>query len=181
MLKITLVCCYWPVQYFIPTHTDQYLQWNSHHSLSAKYSVIGTLTHRAKVVCIHPQLLQEELNHLRWALVKCNYPTWAINKVQNKVINNNQEDTNSNNSANTNNNDNIQAQTTNTGDNSNSQTHKNNQDNNQTTTRHGNKATIGQVVIPYTKGIVESIKHICGKYGIQVLFKGTTTIKQVLM
>ena len=74
--------------------------------------------------------------------------------------------------------DNIQAQTTNTRE---SQTHNNNQDNNQTTSRHGNKATIGQVVIPYTKGIVESIKHICGKYGIQVNFKGNTTIKQVLM
>ena len=34
----------------IPSHTDQYLQWDSHHSLSAKYSVIGTLTHRAKIV-----------------------------------------------------------------------------------------------------------------------------------
>ena len=31
-----------------PTHTDQYLQWDSHHSLSSKYSVIGTLTHRKK-------------------------------------------------------------------------------------------------------------------------------------
>ena len=40
---------------------------------------------------------------------------------------------------------------------------------------------MGQVVIPYTKGIVESIKHICGKYGIQVHFKGNTTIKQVPM
>ena len=38
-LSIT-VCCK-------PTHTDQYLQWDNHHSLSAKYSVIGTLTHRA--------------------------------------------------------------------------------------------------------------------------------------
>ena len=37
-----------------PTHTDQYLQWDSHHSLSAKYSVIGTLTHRAKTVCTNP-------------------------------------------------------------------------------------------------------------------------------
>ena len=33
--------------YHKPTHTDQYLQWNSHHSLSAKYSIIGTFTHRA--------------------------------------------------------------------------------------------------------------------------------------
>ena len=27
-----------------PTHTDQYLQWDSHHILAAKYNVIGTLT-----------------------------------------------------------------------------------------------------------------------------------------
>ena len=44
-----------------PTHTDQYLQWDSHHSLSSKYSVIGTLTHRAKVVCTDPESLQGEL------------------------------------------------------------------------------------------------------------------------
>ena len=68
--------------YHKPTHTDQYLQWDSHHSLSAKYSVIGTLTHRAKVVCTDPELLQGEINHLRRALEKCNYPTWAINRVQ---------------------------------------------------------------------------------------------------
>ena len=58
--------------YCKPTHTDQYLQWDSHHSLSAKYSVIGTLTHRAKVVCTDPELLQGELNHLRRVLAKCN-------------------------------------------------------------------------------------------------------------
>ena len=43
--------------YLKPTHTDQYLQWDSHHSLSSKYSVIGTLNHRAKVVCTNSELL----------------------------------------------------------------------------------------------------------------------------
>ena len=65
-----------------PTHTDQYLQWDSHHSLSSKYSVIGTLTHRAKVVCTKSELLQGELNHLKRVLGKCNYPSWVIKRVQ---------------------------------------------------------------------------------------------------
>ena len=34
-----------------PTHSDQYLQWDSHHHLSAKFSVIHTLSHRVKMVC----------------------------------------------------------------------------------------------------------------------------------
>ena len=73
--------------YCMPTHTDQYLQWDSHHSLSAKYSVIGTLIHRAKTVCTGPELLQRELQHHRKALVKCKYPQWAINRVQSKFLN----------------------------------------------------------------------------------------------
>ena len=55
--------------YCKPTNTDQYLQWHSHHCLSAKYSVIGTLTHSTD-----PELLQKELQHLRKALGKCIYP-----------------------------------------------------------------------------------------------------------
>ena len=70
-----------------PTHTDQYLQWDSHHSLSTKYSVIGTITHRAKTVCTNPDLLDKEV---REVMGKCKYPNWAINKVQSKVLNNNQ-------------------------------------------------------------------------------------------
>ena len=47
-----------------PTHTDLYLQWNSHHTISSKYSVVGTLHHRAKTICSSPQLLQQEEDHL---------------------------------------------------------------------------------------------------------------------
>ena len=43
-----------------PTHTDQYLQWDSHHNLSAKFSVINTLSHRAQTVCSNPELLKQE-------------------------------------------------------------------------------------------------------------------------
>ena len=83
--------------YCKPMHTDQYLQWDSHHNLSAKYSVIGTLTHRAKEVCTSPELLNEELQHLKDALSKCKYTRWAINKVQNKLINGNWEGSTDNN------------------------------------------------------------------------------------
>ena len=56
-----------------PTNTDQCLQRDSHHTLSAKYSVIGTLTHRDIMVCTGPELFNEELQHIREALVKCTY------------------------------------------------------------------------------------------------------------
>ena len=68
-----------------PTHTDQYLQWDSHHHLSAKFSVIQTLSHRASTVCSNPELLQKEKEHLRKALTKCNYPKWALDKVENRL------------------------------------------------------------------------------------------------
>ena len=43
-----------------PTHTDQYLQWDSHHHLSAKFCAIHTLTHRAQTVCTTWAYLQRE-------------------------------------------------------------------------------------------------------------------------
>ena len=68
-----------------PTYTDQYLQWDSHHHLSAKFSVIQTLSHRASTVCSNPELLQKEKQHLRKALTKCNYPKWALDKVEKRL------------------------------------------------------------------------------------------------
>ena len=34
-----------------PSHTDQYMQLNSYHAISAKYHVINTLFHKAKDIC----------------------------------------------------------------------------------------------------------------------------------
>ena len=118
---------------------------------------------------------------LRRVLGKCNYPNWAIKRVQHKVLSNNQEDTNKNHSTNPSNNNNNPVTTTQPRDNNNSTTHNSRLGNNPSRTSSGKKATVGQVVIPYTKGIAGSIKQICGKYGIQGHFKGNTTIKQILM
>ena len=68
-----------------PAHTDQYLQWDSHHNLSAKFSVINTLSHRAQTVCSNPELLKQEKEHLRKALTKCKYPKWASDKVEKRL------------------------------------------------------------------------------------------------
>ena len=42
------------------THTDLYLQWDSQHTISSKYSVAGTLYHRAKTVCSDQQLQKKK-------------------------------------------------------------------------------------------------------------------------
>ena len=39
----------------------------------------------------------------------------------------------------------------------------------------------GHIVIPYTQGLCESIKKICGRYGMQTHFKGGSTIKNLLV
>ena len=40
-----------------PTHADRYQDYNSNHPISAKLSVIHTLSHRAKQVCSTPEFL----------------------------------------------------------------------------------------------------------------------------
>ena len=65
-----------------PTHTDQYLYWDSHHAITSKYSVIGTLYHGARTVCSNPNQMQNEEKHLFKSLSKCKYPNWALNRVK---------------------------------------------------------------------------------------------------
>ena len=71
--------------YMKPTHTDQCLQWDSHHHMLPKYSVINTLTHRDRTLCSKLELVHKEMNHLRKALSNCKYPRWIIDKVERRV------------------------------------------------------------------------------------------------
>ena len=67
------------------THTDQYLQWDSHHHHSVKFNIIHTLSRRATTVYGKPELLQQEKDHLRKALTRCKYPKWALDKVEKRL------------------------------------------------------------------------------------------------
>ena len=149
--------------YCKPTHTEQYLKWDSHHSLYAKYHVIGTLTHRAKPVCTTTGLLGEELQHLKEALVRCKYPRWAINKVQNKVKNGKWEEIGNDHVSNT------------------MQDSNGLSNNSQTTATPGGRPSMGHIVLSYVQGLGESIKCTYFKYGIRTHFKGNRTLKQILV
>ena len=58
-----------------PTHTDRYLDYNSNHPISAKLSVIHTLTHRAKQVYSTPEFLAKEKDLLHKVLQDNHYAT----------------------------------------------------------------------------------------------------------
>ena len=70
-----------------PTHTNQYLQWDSHHAISNKYSIINSLLHRAKNICSNQHLLEEEQTQIQRALSIGKYPDWAINRMKLKTSN----------------------------------------------------------------------------------------------
>ena len=128
-----------------PTHTDLYMQWDSHHAISSKYSVICTLHYRANTICSSPELLQQEEQHLKEVLTKCKYPVQALNRVK------------------------IRMKTP---------AHKNQQKNKGC--MNGNQKQ-NYIVVPYYKGLRESLKRTCQKYGVQVYFKGGNTIKSLMM
>ena len=136
-----------------PTHTDQYLQWDSHHHLLTKFRVIHTLSDRASTVCRKPDLLQQEKDNLRKALTKCKYPKWALDKVERRLNRSTSEV-----------NDVVSSQGTTAAQ--------------PVTNEVKNK---GLIVIPYTQGLCGSTKKICGRCDIQTHFKGGSTIKNLLV
>ena len=61
-----------------PTHTDQYLNFNSHHPLIHKRSVVRTLTTRAQLYVTTAEDRRAELSHVRNAPWTNNYKAWAL-------------------------------------------------------------------------------------------------------
>ena len=108
--------------------------------------MIGTLHHRAEIICFSPQLLQQEEKYLQKALQRCKYPAWALNRVKIK----------SKGTANK-----MRRDATKTGQNSNNQT--------------------PYMVVPYYRGLSESLKKVCNRHGVQVYFNEGNTIRNLLV
>ena len=45
-------------------------------------SVYNTLAHRAKVISSTPEDLTKELDHLKKTLMACQFPNWALDRLQ---------------------------------------------------------------------------------------------------
>ena len=67
-----------------PTHTDQYLNFGSHHPLQHKLGVVRTLTHRANTIITHEEDRQQEMHHIQNCLSKCGYEPWVFALSNNK-------------------------------------------------------------------------------------------------
>ena len=137
-----------------PTHTDQYLHWDSIHHITAKQSVYNTLAHRAKTVSSTQDLLDKELLHIKTALNHCQFPNWALNQWEHKFKHPNQVSNDNHN-------------------NINNSTSNNNQDSN-------NKYRTS-IVVPYIPNTADRFKRLCKRRNIQVHFKGTNTLRTSLV
>lgn len=60
------------------THSDHYLQFDSHHPLIHMLGVFWTLSHRAEQVISDPDTLTNEKKHIKKSLGKCRYPDWVF-------------------------------------------------------------------------------------------------------
>ena len=64
-----------------PTHTDQYLAFDSHHPQSVKRGIVKCLHNRAKRVMTKPSRTANEKKHLSAVLIVNGYPLPFLQKV----------------------------------------------------------------------------------------------------
>ena len=111
----------------------------------------------AKVVSHNEEALQKELQHIRYALQACQFPNWTLNRLQQKFEQKHHSNT-----------DPSSRDTQSTTDN-------NNGNNNTTNNRNISK------VVPYIHGLGEKFKKSGRNKEVQVHFKGTNTVRTLLM
>jgi hypothetical protein len=68
-----------------PTHTNQYLSYNSHHHISHKVSVVRTLVDRAETIVTNPEDRSKEIATIKSALDHCGYPKWIVDDTKRKI------------------------------------------------------------------------------------------------
>ena len=61
-----------------PTHTDQYLNWDSNRHLEHKRSVVRIQLKRAETVVFDPSACREEVRHMKKALSANRYKKWSF-------------------------------------------------------------------------------------------------------
>ena len=67
------------------THTDQYLNFSSHHPIEHKLSVVRTLLKRSQCLVTEIEDRKQEDFHVEEALRACGYPKWPFNKVRRQI------------------------------------------------------------------------------------------------
>ena len=63
-----------------PTHTDQYLAFDSNHHMSQKLGIVHTLQRRKDRIVTTEEDKQKEDRQIKQALARCGYPKWAVEK-----------------------------------------------------------------------------------------------------
>ena len=67
-----------------PTHTDQYLNFESNHHVKQKIGIISTFEHSIEELVTTEEDKKKELNHVRKALRRCGHPKWSLNRKRSK-------------------------------------------------------------------------------------------------
>ncbi|XP_072044704.1 uncharacterized protein [Amphiura filiformis] len=68
-----------------PTHTNQYLNFASHHPLQHKLDVVRTLVDRASSIVTKEEDIDHELNSIHKSLAVCGYDKWTLDTATNKT------------------------------------------------------------------------------------------------